>query len=84
VGDADGEVVRLGDVLGLGDVVPVGEALGLPPPLPLQVTPLILNDVGTGLAPLQAPLKPVLVVAPVASAPLYDMLAAVTPVPDWV
>src|SRR5690606_6384131 len=48
-----------------------------------QVTPLIANDSGGGLLPLQVPLKPMEVLAPVPRLPFHGMLWAVTRVPDW-
>ncbi|TWJ26253.1 hypothetical protein JD76_06434 [Micromonospora endolithica] len=37
---------------------------------PLQVTPLMVNEVGFGLLPLQAPLKPMLMDPPLLTEPL--------------
>jgi len=45
---------------------------------PLQTVPFNVNCVGFGLLPLQAPLNPIVVLAPLASAPLYDSFFAVT------
>jgi hypothetical protein len=50
--------------------------------VPVQTVPLSVKEDGTGLVPLQAPLKPIEVDAPVASAPFQLMLAAVTLAPD--
>ena len=44
----------------------------------MQFTPLMLKELGAGLLPLHEPLKPMLVEAPVARLPLYDMFVAVT------
>jgi hypothetical protein len=41
-----------------------------------------VNAVGELYRPLQRPLKPMPAAPPVASEPLYDMLVAVTAVPD--
>jgi hypothetical protein len=52
---------------------------------PVHATPFMVNAVGTGLLLLfHEPLNPKLVEAPVASAPLYDMLTAETCAPLWV
>ena len=48
-----------------------------------QVVPLMANEVGAGLLPVQVPLKPMLVLAPVARLPFHGMFWAVTRVPDW-
>ena len=61
--------------------LPVGDPVGVT--VPVQVTPLRVNEVGTGLDPDQVPLNPGMTVAPVPSVPLYDMLATVTTLPDW-
>ncbi len=82
-----GEVERLGETLGdalreaLGEVdgLRVGEAVTLP----VQVTPLRVNDVGTGLLPVNEPMKPGETVALVPSAPFQVSLAIVTVAPDW-
>jgi hypothetical protein len=52
---------------------------------PVHATPFMVNAVGIGLLLLfHAPLNPKLVEPPLASAPLYDMLAALTCAPLWV
>src|SRR5450756_650943 len=63
--------------LGVGVGVGVGT-------VPVQVTPLSLNVVGTALDPLQEPLNPKLVDAPVARPPFQDRFATETLAPLWV
>nr|BFE71740.1 hypothetical protein GCM10020092_050410 [Actinoplanes digitatis] len=58
-----------GVVPGVVGGVVVGVVGGVVTP-PVQVTPLTVNDDGTPLVPVQAPLKPNDVVAPVATAAL--------------
>jgi hypothetical protein len=48
---------------------------------PAQVTPLSVNEVGLGLLPPCAPLKPKLAVPPVATLPFHGALVAVTWLP---
>lgn len=55
-----------GGSVGVGVGVGVGEGSAST----LQVVPLSLNEVGTGLLPDQEPRKPALTFAPVASVPL--------------
>src|SRR5690606_4401023 len=63
----------------LAEVMTAGvSVLGSP-----QVVPLMANEVGAGLLPVQEPLKPMLVLAPVARLPFHSMFWAVTRVPDW-
>ncbi len=73
--------VAVGVVVGVPVGVGVGVGVEVPPPS--QSTPLSLNAVGTGLAPLYEPLKPKEVEPPVASVPLYETFRAVTVAPDW-
>ena len=63
-----------GGVDGVGEVVTVPE----------QVTPLSVNEDGTGLLPLHAPLNPKLVLAPEPMLALYDTFVTVTLAPDCV
>src|SRR4051794_13433476 len=67
--EADGDVDREGLVDGDGDVdtelLGLGDALGLPGTVPLQTAPFRVNELGTGLLPVHAPLKPIVVVPPV-------------------
>jgi len=81
--DAVGDVDRVGLVDTVGDRVTrvlLGEALTGP----LQTAPFRVNEVGTGLLLVQVPLKPMLVLAPVPSAPFQFMLVAVTCCPEAV
>jgi len=78
LGDVDGEGLADGEVLGLGD------ADGLVVTGPLQTAPFRVNEVGTGLLEVQVPLKPMVVLAPVARAPFQLMLVAVTCCPETV
>ena len=48
---------------------------------PSQVTPLRVNDVGLGLLPVWAPLKPKFTVPPVGTLPFQAALVAVTWLP---
>ncbi len=76
----------IGTVAGAVNVWPaageVSATVGALPVAP-QVTPLTLNVAGLGLLPVQVPLKPMLVEAPVARLPFQGMLVPVTRVPDW-
>lgn len=49
---------------------------------PVQATPLRVNAVGFGLAPVKEPTKPVSALAPVASVPFQSAPATVTVDPD--
>jgi len=73
--DALGELLAL--ALGLADGLELGLGVGLgvgvaEPELttPVQVVPLRVNEAGTGLLLVQAPLNPKLVLPPVAIEPL--------------
>jgi hypothetical protein len=59
VGLLDGLELREGLVVGLVELTE-----------PVQVTPFRVKEVGTGLLPFQAPLKPIVTVEPVPTAPL--------------
>jgi hypothetical protein len=50
---------------------------------PVQVTPLRVKAVGTGLLPVHEPLKPGVTVAPAPSEPLYEAFVTVTALPVW-
>jgi hypothetical protein len=76
-----GDGLGVGDVLGVEDVIGGGEVLGggeAP-----QVTPLTEKLAGPLLLPVNAPLNPMFVLAPVASAPFQLSLVTVTFSPDW-
>jgi hypothetical protein len=62
-GDEDGDEDADGELLGLDD----GEPLAT---VPVHATPLRLNAVGTGFELVHEPLKPKLVLPPVATEPL--------------
>ncbi len=63
-GVVGGGVVGGGGVLGGGVL---GGGVEVPP---VQTVPLSVNEVGLGFDPVQEPLKPTVVLAPVPSAPL--------------
>jgi hypothetical protein len=70
VGVGVGVRVAVGVGVGVGVRVAVGVGVGVLVTVPEHVTPLTVKLVGTGLDPLQEPLKPKLVWAPLASDPL--------------
>ncbi|WP_347586440.1 hypothetical protein [Acrocarpospora sp. B8E8] len=61
-----------GEVDGLGEGVGVGVGLGDGESVtePVHAIPLRVKEVGTGLDPLQLPLKPIVATAPVGRSPL--------------
>ena len=76
-GEAEGE--EDGDALGEADFDGLAEGVGLPlADAPLQVVPLSVNAAGTGLLPVQEPLKPSCTEPPAGSEAFQFRLATVT------
>jgi len=85
VGLADALAEALADALAEAEAVALADGLGvLVVTPPVHATPLTLNEVGTGLAPLHAPTKPI-DTEPLVGTLLFQLrLAAVTCAPDCV